>query len=174
MSPRDVSIIVNPVAGQRCNTLLGSVIAGLTARGTSIDIAETQSVGDARDLARAAARKGFRTVVAAGGDGTIAEVADGLRGSQARLGIIPIGTANVFAHELGLPFQAGALVDGLRQEFRRCVWPGVLRAGGSERLFVQMVGVGFDAQVVQRVPKGLKRLLGRSAYVVQAFREALT
>jgi YegS/Rv2252/BmrU family lipid kinase len=174
MSPKDIAIIVNPVAGQRCGRLLRRVTAGLTASGASHDIAETRSVGDARDLARAAAQEGYRTVVAAGGDGTIAEVVDGLRGSEARLGIVPIGTANVFAHELGVPFEAGALVNGLKQDFGRLVWPGVVRIGGRERLFVQMVGVGFDARVVDRVSKPLKRLLGRSAYVVQAVREALT
>ena len=174
MSPKDISIIVNPVAGRRSGTLLRPVIAGLSARGVSIDIAETRSAGDARDLARAAAQEGYRTVVAAGGDGTIAEVVDGLRGSEARLGIIPTGTANVFAHELGLPCDAGALVDGLKQDSGRLVWPGVVRVGGRQRLFVQMVGVGFDARVVDRVPIRLKSVLGRGAYVVQALREAVT
>jgi diacylglycerol kinase family enzyme len=110
-------------------------------------------------------------VVAAGGDGTIAEVANGLMGSRARLGVIPLGTANVLAHELALPFAPRAVAAALAFGRTRLLWPGVARGAAGSRLFVQMLGVGFDAQVVHRLPFPLKRVLGRGAYVVQSLRE---
>ena len=71
-------------------------------------------------------------VVAAGGDGTIAEVANGLMGSGARLGVIPLGTANVLAHELALPFAPRAVAAALAFGRTRPLWPGMVR--GADRL----------------------------------------
>jgi diacylglycerol kinase family enzyme len=111
-------------------------------------------------------------VVAAGGDGTIAEVAAGLAGSAARLGILPFGTANVLAWELGLPPRPESAAGVLARGRPALLRPGLARfADGSERLFVQMLGAGFDAQVVAQLDLGLKRRIGRGAYVVQGMRE---
>jgi diacylglycerol kinase (ATP) len=111
-------------------------------------------------------------VVAAGGDGTIAEVAGGINGSRARLGVIPLGTANVLAHELGLPFAPREVAAALAFGRTRTIWPGIATGPTGTRLFVQMLSVGFDAQVVRCLPLTLKRALGRGAYVVQSLREA--
>ena len=97
-------IVFNPVAGRRRAALLWRVLDVLVANGVRLDLAETRCSGDAACLAREAAARGETMVVAAGGDGTIAEVANGLLGTGARLGVIPLGTANVLAHELALPF----------------------------------------------------------------------
>ena len=78
-------------------------------------------------LAREAVQGGAPMVVAAGGDGTIAEVANGLMGSGARLGVIPLGTANVLAHELALPFAPRAVAAALAFGRTRTLWPGVAR-----------------------------------------------
>ncbi|WP_237217870.1 diacylglycerol/lipid kinase family protein, partial [Falsiroseomonas oryziterrae] len=115
---------------------------------------------------------GVPVVVAAGGDGTIAEVASGIAGSAATLGVLPLGTANVLAWELGLPRQperAAAVMTGGRATL---LHPGLARfADGRSRLFVQMLGAGFDAAVVAHLDLGLKRRLGRAAYVWQSLRE---
>jgi diacylglycerol kinase family enzyme len=110
-------------------------------------------------------------VVAAGGDGTIGEVANGLLGSTTRLGIIPLGTANVVAHEMALPFEPRAVAAALAFGRTRPLWPGVMRGADSTRLFVQMVGVGLDARVVHQLPISLKRAFGRGAYALQTLRE---
>ncbi len=110
-------------------------------------------------------------MVAAGGDGTIAEVANGLMGSVARLGVIPLGTANVLAHELSLPFAPAAVAAALAFGRTRPLWPGLMRGPAGSRLFVQMLGVGFDAHVVHHLPVPLKRVFGRGAYVLQTLRE---
>ena len=164
-------IVFNPAAGRRRAQLMWRVLDVMSANGVRLEITETTHPGHAAELARRAACAGVPLVVAAGGDGTIAEVANGLSGSTCRLGIIPLGTANVLAHELGLPFAPRAVAASLAFSRSRVVWPGVVSGAGGSRLFVQMLGAGFDAQVVQRLPLPLKRVLGRGAYVVQSLRE---
>ena len=95
-------IIYNPAAGRRRAARLWRVLDVMVHNGVKLELAETQHPGHATTLAREAAADGADLVVAAGGDGTIAEVAAGLAGSDCMMGIIPLGTANVLAHELGL------------------------------------------------------------------------
>ena len=157
----------NPTAGRRRAHALWRVLDVLSASGMRLELAETQHAGHATELAREAAEAGAPLVVAAGGDGTIAEVANGLAGTATRLGVIPLGTANVLAHELGLPFAPRAVAAALAFG-RTCVlWPGVAIGPDTTRLFVQMLGVGLDAQVVHSLNLPMKRLLGKGAYLVQ-------
>ena len=164
-------IIFNPVAGRRRAHLLWRVLDVLVANGVRLDLAETHRPGHAQELAREAVQRGESLVVAAGGDGTIAEVANGLMGSNAHLGIIPLGTANVLAHELGLPFSPRAVAAALAFNRTCQLWPGQANGNHGARLFVQMIGVGFDAHVVHRLPFPLKRMFGKGAYVLQTMRE---
>ena len=164
-------VVFNPVAGMRRASLLWRVLDVLVANGIRIELSETHRPGHAEALAREAVCRGASMVVAAGGDGTIAEVANGLMGSSARLGVIPLGTANVMAHELALPFEPRAVAAALAFGRTRPIWPGVVRTAAGSRLFVQMLGVGFDAQVVHHVPVVLKRMFGRGAYAIQTLRE---
>jgi YegS/Rv2252/BmrU family lipid kinase len=166
-------IIYNPAAGRRRAQLLWRVLDVMATNGVRLDIAETRHAGHATELARQAAGRGERLLVAAGGDGTIAEVANGLIGTPSRLGVIPLGTANVLAHELGLPFAPAAVAAALAFGRTRAVWPGIADGPDGSRLFVQMLGAGFDAQVVHHMSSPLKRALGRSAYVLQSLRELI-
>jgi diacylglycerol kinase (ATP) len=164
-------IVFNPAAGNRRVFRLWRVLDILAANGVRCQVARTGGAGDARSLAAAAAARGADLVVAAGGDGTIAEVASGLLGTTVPLGVIPLGTANVLAREYALPFAPRAVAAALAFGRTRPLWPGLAEApDGERRLFVQMLGVGFDAEVVRRVRPGLKRLLGRGAYVVETAR----
>ena len=124
----------------------------------------TSAPGDARIIAAAAAKEGFRTVVAAGGDGTINDVVNGLVGSDVALGILPVGTMNVFAAELGLPNAIEKAWDIVRARHLRPIDLG--RA--NERYFVQLAGVGLDAQVVQETSWAFKKNFGPLSYVVSA------
>ena len=164
-------IIFNPNAGRRRAALLWPVLDVLVANGVRLDLMETNHAGHAEELAREAASHGKTLVVAAGGDGTIAEVANGLMGSNTPLGVIPLGTANVLAHELNLPFAPKAVAAALAFGRTRTLWPGMARSGETSRLFVQMLGAGFDAHIVHTLPLPMKRLLGRGAYVVQTLRQ---
>jgi YegS/Rv2252/BmrU family lipid kinase len=164
-------IVFNPVAGRRRAHLLWRVLDVLVANGVRLDLAETHRRGHAECLAREAAARGEPMVVAAGGDGTIAEVANGLMGTGIPLGVIPLGTANVLAHELALPFSPRAVAAALAFGRTRLLWPGQANDAEGTRLFVQMLGVGFDAHVVRHMAFPLKRIFGKGAYVLQTLRE---
>lgn len=164
-------VIYNPTAGRRRVSRLWRVLDVLVAHGVRLEVVETRHAGHAGSLARDAAQHGVELVVAAGGDGTIAEVASGLEGLDALLGIIPLGTANVLAHELGLPTDANGLAAVLANGCTVPLWPGIARSRSGSRLFVQMLGIGFDAHVVHRISRPVKRALGKGAYVLQTLRE---
>src|SRR6202020_29031 len=164
-------MVFNPVAGRRRAHLLWRVLDVLVANGVRLELAETCRAGHAEALTQEAVRRGEPMVVAAGGDGTIAEVANGLMGTGARLGVIPLGTANVLAHELGLPFSPRAVAAALAFGRTTTLWPGVASSAHGERLFVQMLGVGFDAHVVRHVSFPMKRLFGKGAYVLRSLAE---
>lgn len=164
-------IIANPIAGRRRPHLLWRVVDVLVQNGVRVEVTQTQRAGDATAWARAAALSGTHVIVAAGGDGTIAEVANGIAGTGAKLGVIPQGTANVFAHEVGLPASARELAAMLAFGRSRHIWPGHFVNGVRSGLFMQMLGVGFDAHVVHHLSPRLKRFTGRWAYVGQTVRE---
>lgn len=135
-----------------------------------VSVRGTARRGDAEGFAKAASVAEFDLVAVAGGDGTINEAANGLAsgGSGLPLGIVPLGTANVLAHEIGMPFSPEGIARVLAEGRPRPVHPGVLNG----RLFLQMAGVGFDAHVVATVDLDLKRRFGKLAYV-QATLKAL-
>jgi YegS/Rv2252/BmrU family lipid kinase len=123
----------------------------------------TNLPGGARSLAEAAVKEGFTSVIAAGGDGTVNEVVNGIAGTGVTLGILPAGTMNVFATELGLPCEdlAGCWRAIAAGEIREVDLPV---ANGHH--FVQLGGIGLDAQVVQETSWDLKRNFGPLSYVV--------
>jgi diacylglycerol kinase family enzyme len=168
-------VIFNPVAGRRRAAALWKVLDLLVENGIKVEVAETQYAGHATLLARGAAAEGRGMVVAAGGDGTIAEVANGLIGSATALGVIPLGTANVLAKEYRLPTAPRAIANALAYKRTKALWPGVakLNGGGEEHVFVQMVGLGFDGAVVHGIQPLLKRVIGRGAYVWQSLWESV-
>ncbi len=165
-------VVFNPVAGRRRAASLWRVLDILVENGIKVEVAETQHTGHATELARAAAAQGRNMVVAAGGDGTAAEVATGLIGSDTALGIIPLGTANVLAKEYRLPTSPRDIANALAYRRTLPLWPGVAHVTGQPHMFVQMVGLGFDGAVVHRLQPLIKRAVGRGAYVLQALWES--
>ncbi len=166
-------VIFNPVAGRRRATALWRVLDLLVENGIMVEVAETKHAGHATSLAREAAAEGRAMVVAAGGDGTIAEVANGLLGSDTALGVIPLGTANVLAKEYKLPTAPRAIANALAYRRTQLLWPGLARLQGREHVFVQMVGLGFDGAVVHGLQPLMKRAIGRGAYVWQSLWESV-
>lgn len=158
----DLEIIHNPAAGQHGQRLFQAVLARLAAADCRITVHHTEGPGHASRLAEAAA-KGADRLVVAGGDGTVNEVVNGLNGSDAPpVAIIPMGTANVLAAEIGLAIQTDLIVDTIRHGDALPITLGVI----GDRRFVLMAGVGFDAHVVAGVDKALKRKIGKLAYGV--------
>jgi diacylglycerol kinase family enzyme len=167
-----VLIVFNPAAGAARERRLRRALSVLSAAGIAPRVLPTEAPGHAVAIAREAAARGERLVVAAGGDGTIADVADGIAASPAALGVLPLGTANVLALELGIPRRPEAAAAVLAAGRRATLHPGLARfADGRTRVFVQMLGAGFDASVVHHLDLALKRRIGRAAYVWQSARE---
>src|SRR5262245_28872317 len=110
-------VVFNPIAGQAANLQQDIQAAAEVwrARGWTVDLQPTTAPGDGTRIAREAAVSGYDVVVAAGGDGTVNEVVNGLVGTTTALAALPIGTVNVWVRELGLPMQpraaAAALLD---------------------------------------------------------------
>jgi diacylglycerol kinase (ATP) len=159
----DTIVILNPTAGspehvrswqERAESLAGDCPVRVTSHS-----------GEAETLARRAVEEGFARIVAAGGDGTVSQVANGLAGSNAILGVLPMGSVNVFAMELGLPLH----------NLQRC-WDIIedtnLRLvdmpSANEKYFVQLAGVGLDAQVVKETSLAFKRSFGPLSYLISA------
>ncbi len=136
---------------------------------------ETKGPGDAEKLATRAIEQGYSTVIAAGGDGTVYEVLNGLVAAKAnpdeiRLGVLPLGTVNVFAKELGMPMNAmqcrevllrgnSCLVDLPITFFTR-------EGSQQQRAFAQLGGAGLDALAIQEVSFKIKKRLGPLAYII--------
>jgi diacylglycerol kinase family enzyme len=137
-------------------------------------VRRTGAQGQARQLAAQAVREGFATVIAAGGDGTANEVVNGIADvpqglASVRLGIVPLGTINVFARELGLPRDplgaARTLAAG--RELAIDLGRAEFTAGGRGqcRHFLQLAGAGLDARAVELVSWELKKKAGPLAYI---------
>ena len=155
-------IILNPAArGERAHRLRARV-AELTKGAV---LRSTSTWGEAESLARAAADEGYENVVAAGGDGTVNEVVNGIAGTGVALGLLPLGTMNVFATELGLP---GNDLDRCWQIIREGKPRFVDLPSANGKHFVQLAGVGFDAQVVKETSRALKRNFGPLSYLMCA------
>jgi diacylglycerol kinase (ATP) len=164
---RRLLVIYNPTSGHRQRRKLDRWLAHLRALGAEVALSETTAPRHAETLARAADPGQFDAVAVAGGDGTINDAVNGLAGSRLPLAVLPLGTANVLANEIGLPRSLAALADIAAFGPAAEVWPGeALPEGASDgRRFLIMAGIGFDADVVEHLDPALKRRAGKLAYL---------
>ncbi len=125
-------------------------------------IKTTIGPGDAEAQAERAVEQGYDTIVAAGGDGTVNEVVNGIATAPVQLGILPMGTVNVFAMELGIPFGLEAAWKVIRARHVR----HIDLASANGHYFVQMAGIGFDAQVVKENSRAVKKMIGPLSYLL--------
>lgn len=168
---RRVLVIYNPTAGRKRGKRLTDTLALLRAKGCEVVERRTTRRGDAEEFARDASSDNFDVVVAAGGDGTVNEVINGMVGrpDRPRLAVIPLGTANVLALEIGLdPKDTEQVSDTIAHGPSRTVHLGL----ANGRHFLLMAGAGLDAHVVEGVNVALKRHAGKLAYVVESVRQA--
>jgi diacylglycerol kinase (ATP) len=134
----------------------------------------TQSNIDAAEQARRAIADGCDAVFACGGDGTVHDVLQAIAGTRVALGIVPMGTANALAHDLGLPLEpAKAVKAGIEGQPRR-IAVGKVQVQGldgktASRYFTVAVGVGVDAHLFYKLHAGLKRRMGMGAYYHKAW-----
>jgi diacylglycerol kinase (ATP) len=160
--PHRYPVIFNPKARSQKG---GRVLRFLMSHAHHFALYATNHAGEARELAARFAAAGEPVVIAAGGDGTLNEVVNGLAGSATLLGVLPAGTMNVFAREMGIPFDSmEKAFQVIERGFVQSV--DLFEANGSP--FVQMAGVGFDAMVIEETSWEAKRRLGPLAYLLAA------
>jgi len=194
-------LIYNPSGGQVVvRHELDNVVAFLNSYGWSVTLRETSKPLEATELARHAVNRDARVVIAAGGDGTVNEVANGLVNTDVALGVLPVGTTNAWALQMGIPalnpmlpgIQAVKLIAALEERIARPLPASyyrkvlldaarVLVEGQtvavdmgelSGRHFLMWAGMGFDAAIAQSIPPKEKRVLGSWAYVLPAIESA--
>jgi YegS/Rv2252/BmrU family lipid kinase len=167
-------LVYNPIAGPRdVSVELQEVVAFLEQQGWEVTLRRTLGSGDATTFAREAAARGVNMVVAVGGDGTLGEVANGLAGSECVLGVLPVGTGNVWAHMFGLPVWSHGAPTALMDAARVLVEGQLHRIDlgkAGHRYFVLWSGIGLDAEVAQQVEphREMRRSLGNLTYFVAA------
>ncbi len=172
-------LISNPKTGRYASRRLRPIqetLSQLKSLGLDVELKLTTRPHEATEFAARAARNGSSDVIVAGGDGTINEAIQGLAGTKARLAIIPRGTANVLARELGLPLdeeQAAAIAA--RGKSRRIhLGLAIDETSNIKRHFVLMAGIGLDASIVRRVQPSLKKRIGKGAFWVSGLSHLAT
>lgn len=164
-------VVLNPNAGQEDLPRLRRRIGGaFAARLAPFDLVETTHAGHAAEIAREAASLGYRAVAVCGGDGTLAEAATGLALTDTPLGVIPRGTANQVAQNLGIPLRLDDAVDVIVSGRTETIDVGRI----GDRAFALVAGAGFDAAVMAAATRELKERWGFGAYVYAAVREAMS
>ncbi len=175
---RRVALIYNPASGQHSigrRKAVEKALAVLRTAGVEVEALETFAPGSASVLAEEATRRGCDTILACGGDGTVHEVLQSLVGTNVALGVVPLGTANALAANLGLQTSPAKAVRKLltAKPVRFSVGQISYRDESGttrSRYFTVAAGVGADALFLSRLDPSLKRRLGYVLYVIEAFR----
>lgn len=174
---RRAAVIYNPVARglARHQHSLQRTIEVLANQGIEATLVATRGPGTAGDQARAQIEAGCDLIVAAGGDGTINEVANGMLHTRVPLAILPGGTANVLAREIRMPIHLERAASRI-SNMRPCrIDAGTVQIGtaAERRLFLCMAGAGLDAEIISRLNLDLKAATGKLAYYVCGFGQVL-
>ncbi|HET9836728.1 MAG TPA: diacylglycerol kinase family protein, partial [Candidatus Angelobacter sp.] len=166
-------LVYNPASGRKKAKrahAIARVIEVFRAAGVDVEAVATTHAGSAIQQAREAAEAGYDTVIACGGDGTVNEALNGLvaASASAALGVVPLGSGNLLASDLRLPFDPVAAAQQLLTYQPRDFHPGTvtsLRNGAREkRCFLVAAGVGSDAELMYRTAVEAKERWGRNAY----------
>jgi YegS/Rv2252/BmrU family lipid kinase len=173
-----VALIYNPASGQisaRRKAAIEESLGILRAAGVEAEAYVTDSAGSAGNLARLAMEAGCDAILACGGDGTVHEVLQAVAGTDVALGVVPLGTANALAANLGLAGKPARAVRKLLKAERIEIPVGRIhyQNGTGEthsRYFLVAAGAGADALLMSRLDAGLKRRLGYALYLWEAVR----
>jgi diacylglycerol kinase (ATP) len=155
-------IIVNPDSHPRIvKHYFRPAVNVLRSNGFDVSVSFSKEPGEALPIAEEAARQGFNCVIAAGGDGTINEVINGIYGKDITLGLFPCGSCNVLARELSIPFNLIQAAELIVKRYKRKIDLGCI----SGRYFSMMASCGYDAYAVSRINQKIKKIIRRYAYV---------
>ncbi len=162
-------IVTNPAAARAHATGLKAARKRLERGGLRVHVEQTRTIGDGASLARAAVADGVGVIIAHGGDGTAMDVATGLVGSELPLGLLPGGTGNVLAGNLGVSRSFIAAADTIVAGTTRTIDLGRLTTPAGTRFFSVSAATGFAADLMAQTEQRHKQRFGVSAYVVRAF-----
>ena len=161
-------LITNPKSGHG-GVDLSDAMTVLRANGWDVTVRQKLHSDMAEELAREAVDQGFNVIVDCGGDGTLSEIVNGVAGTDIAIGTLPGGTANVWAHEMGIAENLPQAAMQLVTATRRRVDVGHVDVNGKHgTYFLLMAGLGIDAAVMARVNKRLKNRIGKLAIGVAA------
>ncbi|MCH6547186.1 MAG: diacylglycerol kinase family lipid kinase [Gemmatimonadetes bacterium] len=164
-----VLLITNPAAARTRKAVTDIVISVLKSEGCSVELVETTGHGDAARVARAGADDSVDTVAVYGGDGTVMQVVAGIAGRDIPVGLIPGGTGNLLAGNLGLPRNPANAARVIARGRPRTIDLGRFENGNGAQYFSVACGSGFDAELMARTSGAAKRRWGFAAYVARAF-----
>jgi diacylglycerol kinase (ATP) len=183
---RKAILIYNPVSGQRRSRRLAEIESAgkhLSDDGISVEFAPTAEAGSATALARQAVAQKLDLVIACGGDGTVNEIVNGLAGSAVPMALLPAGTANILAKELGIPWDIPAAARLISSSRPRRIALGCIEAAGhanengsprAMRYFLCVGGSGPDGAIVNGVDSKLKKSIGTFAYWAEGAKQLFT
>jgi diacylglycerol kinase (ATP) len=154
--------------GRKIGQVVRETQQRLEAAGWTVDIALVDRKRDLRRQAARAVKAEVDVVVAVGGDGAVLQVVQVLAGTQVPLGIVPMGTGNLLAGNLGIPHRPDRAAEVVMSGARRRIDLGRLTVGGKHEVFAVACGVGFDAEVMKATAKSRKLRWGKLAYVASA------
>jgi diacylglycerol kinase family enzyme len=167
---RICTLIVNPVSGGYSERRLARITTALEAGGLSPEFLLTKNADDAELFSRRICQeRDDPFIIAVGGDGTVNGVINGLAAKKATLAVLPLGTANVLAREMGIKSLADAVARVISGATRPLT-AGLLEAGEIRRRFLLMAGIGVDGSIVRGVRLGEKRVVGKGAYFLSTAR----
>jgi diacylglycerol kinase family enzyme len=171
-----VGLIVNPNAGsgQGWANRLDTIMRVFAARGVEACAMETTSATNSTERLAAEAAKSCDLVIACGGDGTVHGVLQGVAQTRASLGVLPFGTANALARNLGLPLDPVAALNRLLGYTARPIPLGFAETANGSRWFTVMAGAGPDGRLVHEMKLAAKARAGRAAYYAEAARLFVT
>jgi diacylglycerol kinase (ATP) len=171
-----IVLISNPTAKGTTEKKIGQACSFLESRGYDVETLSTRERGDAEMFARESLNKSPAFILAAGGDGTCNEVANGIAGSKIPMAILPIGTANVLSKEFAVPEDVrGALEVAVTKTPKEISLGKIdsLHSAFPPRYFILMAGIGYDGETVFGINRTLKRLSGKGAYIYSGLRTLL-
>jgi diacylglycerol kinase (ATP) len=167
-------LISNPTAKKATQRKIERATHFLTSRGYRIESFLTRQKGDAEIFAKEAVKESPSLIIAAGGDGTFNEVVNGMVCSEVPLAILPLGTTNVLAKEVGIPENVERALEAAVSGTPKSISLGkiVLAHNSSPitRHFLLMAGVGFDGEAVYGMNKTIKKISGKGAYLYSGFK----
>ncbi len=179
---RKVALIYNPASGQhsaRRKTAIQGALEVLHQAGVTAEAFTTHGAGSATGQTAQLIEAGFDTIIACGGDGTVHEVLQSIVGTDVKLGVVPLGTANALAADLGLIASPAKAMKILLKANPTRISVGHIQfcdANGQtrSRYFTVAAGVGADALLMSRLDVRLKRRLGYLLYMIEAARIMFT